>query len=68
MAEIINLRLARKRKIRADKENAADDNRQKHGVSTHVRKSAKAEKLKANSKIDAHILDKNASNSSKNEK
>lgn len=56
MADIINLRLARKRKARSDKENVAQDNRQKHGISTHIRKLGKAEKDKANAKIDAHIL------------
>ena len=31
MAEIVNLRLARKRKHRAEKERAAAENRQRHG-------------------------------------
>lgn len=58
MAEIINLRLARKRKARSDKTAIAEHNRQKHGVSTHIRKVAKAEKAKADIKVDAHFLDK----------
>jgi Domain of unknown function (DUF4169) len=39
MAEIVNLRQARKRKARADKERAAEENRALHGRS-------KAEKLR----------------------
>lgn len=59
MAEIINLRLARKRKARTDKNVAAEQNRKKHGVSAHIRKTAKAAKVKADTKVDAHFLVKN---------
>lgn len=59
MAEIINLRLARKRKVRTDKNVIAEHNRKKHSISTHIRKAAKAEKIQADIKVDAHLLNKN---------
>lgn len=58
MGEPVNLRLFRKRKERADKEKLADDNRKKFGVSTKLKKAAKAsEKLDAQ-KLDGAKLDK----------
>ena len=47
MAEIVNLRRARKAKTRADKDRAADANRVKHGVAKPVRDLAKARTDKA---------------------
>lgn len=59
MAEIINLRLARKRKARSDKKVTAENNRKKHGISSHIRNSIKAQKIKNDQIIDGHFLDKN---------
>lgn len=58
MAEIINLRLARKRKSYSEKEALAETNRKKHGISSHIRKAVKAEKQNSDNKIDGHFLDK----------
>jgi len=57
MAEIVNLRRARKAKTRAEKDRAADANRVKHGVAKPVRDLAKARADKAVRDVDAHRLD-----------
>ncbi len=56
MVEPINLRQFKKRKIRADKEKLADDNRKKFGVSSHIRKAAKADKHLSTVKLDGAKL------------
>lgn len=43
MPEIINLRMARKRKAREEKSKKADANRILHGLSTGIRKQAARE-------------------------
>lgn len=58
MADIVNLRRARKGKARAEKERAADANRARHGVAKPLRDLAKARGAKAAREIDAHKLDK----------
>ena len=58
MVEPVNLRQFRKRKIRADKEKLADENRKKFGVSIHIKKTAKADKNLATRKLDGAKLDK----------
>ena len=57
MAEIVNLRRARKAKARSDKAAEADANRVKHGVAKDVRDLAKARADKDKRAADAHKLD-----------
>ena len=57
MAEIVNLRRARKAKGRAEKEREAEANRVKHGVPKPARDLAKARAEKAASVVEAHRLD-----------
>lgn len=52
MAEVINLRLARKAKKRADHAATAAENRAKHGQSKAERTAARSETARV-----AHILD-----------
>ena len=57
MAEIVNLRRARKAKTRAEKDRAADANRAKHGVAKPERDLAKAREEKDRHVADLHKLD-----------
>ncbi len=57
MAEIVNLRRARKAKSRSEKQSVAEANRAKHGVAKNVRELEKAKTTKDQSNIDAHKLD-----------
>lgn len=57
MVDPINLRQFRKRKIRAEKEKLADKNRKQFGVSTHIRKAAKADEKLSDAKLDGAKLD-----------
>ena len=57
MAEIINLRRARKGKARAEKEKAAEANRVLHGTPKHLRNLAEARKDKADEALSGHKLD-----------
>ena len=57
MAEIVNLRRARKAKARADKSAEADANRTKHGIAKSVRNLAKARTEKELRDVDARKLD-----------
>lgn len=54
MAEIINLRNARKQKARAEKEQQADQNRALFGRTKGEKLKQAAEKRLADGKIDAH--------------
>ncbi len=54
MAEIVNLRMARKRKTRADAEKQAEANRLQHGRSKSEKQLTKAEKALQGRQIDAH--------------
>jgi Domain of unknown function (DUF4169) len=56
MADIVNLKRARKAKVRSEKESAAAANRTKHGVAKPIRDLAKAREEKAKHDIDAHKL------------
>lgn len=58
MAEIINLRQARKNKQRAEKEDKAEANRRAFGRTKAEKHLKKAEDLKATRKLDGHKLDK----------
>ncbi len=57
MAEIINLRQARKNKARADKEARAEQNRISFGRTKAERNLTKAEQDMAKSRLDAHKRD-----------
>jgi hypothetical protein len=57
MAEIVNLRRARKAKARDEKSREAEANRVKHGVAKPVRELAKARAEKAACDVEAHKLD-----------
>lgn len=56
MSEIVNLRRARKAKVRAEKEVEAESNRAKHGVAKPLRDLAKAQARKAARDIEGHKL------------
>ncbi len=58
MVEPVNLRQFRKRKQRADKEKQADENRKKFGISTKLKKSAKANEQLKSVRLDGTKFDK----------
>jgi hypothetical protein len=57
MSSVVNLRLARKRKERAEKEAVAAENRALHGRSKADRQLDQAKKQKADAFIEAHRLE-----------
>jgi len=57
MADIINLRRARKAKVRAQEVEKAEANRVKHGTSKPVRELAKARRDKDARVVDGHRLE-----------
>lgn len=57
MAEIINLRQARKMRARDDKRAAADENAARHGRSKALKALEKARNDRAKATLDAHRLD-----------
>jgi hypothetical protein len=57
MAEIVNLRRARKAKDKAEKAKAADANRVTHGTPKNLRDLAKARAEKAARDLDGHKKD-----------
>ena len=57
MAEIVNLRQARKKKARARKDTEASTNRTKHGISKATRRVADVERDHQNRSTDAKKLD-----------
>ena len=61
MAEIINLRRARKAKEKADKEKTAEANRVAHGTPKALRKLSDARKDKAEQRLSGHRLEKSGS-------
>jgi hypothetical protein len=58
MAEIVNLRRARKARQRAEKEKTAQANRVLHGTPKHLRNLAEARKDKADQALSGHKLEK----------
>lgn len=54
MAEIVNLRLARKRKARAQKELQASQNHALHGRTRAERTSAETERTQRDRHLDGH--------------
>jgi hypothetical protein len=57
MADVVNLRTARKRAMRREDGQQAQTNRLRHGRSRTERKLAKAEQAKANRDLDHHRID-----------
>jgi hypothetical protein len=57
MAEIVNLRRARKTKDRAEKEKAGEANRVAHGTPKALRKLSEAQKDKAEQRLAGHRLE-----------
>jgi hypothetical protein len=57
MAELINLRQARKAKAKAQKEKAAETNRILHGTPKAVRKLSEARKDKTEHRLAGHRLE-----------
>jgi len=58
MAEIVNLRIARKRAARGKVENRAAEARLAHGASKSERTLAKADRAKVRQALDQHRLEK----------
>jgi len=56
MAEIVNLRRARKAKARAEKDKTAQANRVAHGTPKALRNLAEARKDKADQRLSGHKL------------
>lgn len=54
MAGIVNLRMARKRRARAEREAQADRNRLEHGVPKALTEKAQAERRLAQQALDGH--------------
>ena len=57
MAELINLRNARRRAERLKKEREAEANRLAHGQPKHLRDLRKAKAVKASRDLEAHRID-----------
>lgn len=57
MAEIVNLRLARKAKARTAKERAADTNRAVHGATKSAKANRMAEQTRTDRLLDGAKLD-----------
>ena len=57
MAEIVNLRRARKAKARGEREKIADANRIAHGTPKREREAAKTNKDRTTYLLDAHKLE-----------
>jgi hypothetical protein len=60
MADLINLRRARKAKDRAAKDRAAEANRVAHGTPKPLRKLEAARKAQAAERLSGHRLEKDA--------
>ena len=61
MAEIINLKRARKARAKADKEKTAEANRLLHGTPKVLRNLAEARQEKADQALSGHQLEKGRS-------
>lgn len=57
MAEIVNLRRFRKQKARAEREQAADANRHKHGLTAAEKKQREAERTLAERRLAGHRIE-----------
>ncbi len=56
MADVINLRLAKKQRQRSQKELQAEENRQIHGMSKSQKSQARLKKRRADTLLDQHQL------------
>lgn len=54
MAEIVNLRIARKRKARQERQRAAEENRIRHGRTGNERHAAEVERDRLTAAHEAH--------------
>lgn len=54
MAEIVNLRNARKRKARQERQRVAEENRIRHGLAGHQRRAAEFERERLAKAHEAH--------------
>lgn len=54
MAEIVNLRIARKRKARQERQRAAEENRIRHGRTGNERRAAEVERDRLAAAHEAH--------------
>ncbi|WEX11374.1 DUF4169 family protein [Chelativorans sp. AA-79] len=54
MGEVVNLRLMRKRKVRADKERLAEENRARHGRTRADREAERLNKAFGTARLEAH--------------
>lgn len=57
MAELVNLRTARKRAKQRQDDQQAEANRLAHGQTKHVRKLEQAQKTKASHDLDRHRIE-----------
>lgn len=57
MAEVVNLRMARKRRDRAEKERLASENRARHGQGKAERQVQAADEDRRTATLDAHRRD-----------
>jgi hypothetical protein len=57
MAEIVNLRRFRKQKARAGREDVADANRRKHGMTAAEKKQRQAERELAERRLASHRIE-----------
>ncbi len=60
MAEIVNLRMARKRAARAEHDRAADENRIRHGQPKAEKLAQRAEKRRLDVHLEGHRRDRKA--------
>ena len=58
MSDVVNLRIARKRKARADKERLAAESRALHGRPKADKQRERLEAAKASAFVDGHRLDR----------
>jgi hypothetical protein len=57
MSNVVNLRQARKTKVRHEKEVVAEANRAKHGISKSAHKKAKIMAVHHHNRLEGHKLD-----------
>ena len=58
MGEVVNLRIARKRRRREDEARQADENRVRHGMTKTEKTAARIERRRLEAELDGHRLSK----------